>query len=130
MIRSTNTETLLRVGLAFAFIYPAVSSVLNPYSWVGYIPRFVIETTQLQPMLLLHGFGFFELFLAVWILFARNTLYPGVLAALILSLIVIFNFNQMDVIFRDIPLILVALALAQKDLLFSKPIKQKGSTDV
>lgn len=31
---------LLRVGVAFAFLYPAITSWFEPYTWLGYVPAF------------------------------------------------------------------------------------------
>lgn len=110
------TETLLRLGVSFAFLYPAVSAWFNPYAWIGYMPAFLLDLSGQHDMLLLHLFGALEIALAIWIMIGRNILIPSVIAAGILALIILFNFTQMDVLFRDVPILFmtVALALMQK----------------
>lgn len=102
---------LLRIGVAFAFIYPAVSAYFEPLSWIGFFPDFLRDTV-IDEMLLLQLFGLSEVVIALWILVGRNIFIPSVLAALYLFLIVIFNLNSLDIIFRDIPIMLMAVALA------------------
>ena len=102
---------LLRIGVAFAFIYPAVSAYFEPLSWIGFFPDFLRDTV-IDKMLLLQLFGLSEVVIALWILVGRNIFIPSVLAALYLFLIVTFNLNSLDIIFRDIPIMLMAVALA------------------
>ena len=65
----------------------------------------------LNDVLLLHLFGIFEIVLAFWILSGKNIFYPSVLAAIILLAIVLFNFGELDVLFRDISILATAVAL-------------------
>ncbi|MBI2618145.1 hypothetical protein HYW58_01710 [Candidatus Kaiserbacteria bacterium] len=104
-------DFLLRIGVAFAFLYPPISALVNPFAWVGYFPLFV---TNLFPnaILLLHTFGVIEVVIALWILSGKNIFIPSVLAVAMLVGIIVFNLSQMDVLFRDIPIILMAVALA------------------
>lgn len=111
-----NTELLLRIGVAFAFAYPAISAWFSPYSWVGYFPPFVHDAAGAHIEILLHTFGLFELGIAAWILFGKRILVPSAIAAASLFLIVVLNLQQMDVLFRDIPILLMALALVQRSL--------------
>lgn len=108
---SKTIELLLRLGVAFSFIYPPISAFISPYSWVGYIPQFV-SMLPIEAVVLLHIFGIAELLIAVWILLGKRVFIPSILAASFLTLIVAFNWAQMDVLFRDIPIILMAVCLA------------------
>lgn len=109
-------DLCLRIGVAFAFIYPPVSAWFAPFSWLGYFPGFVIEMAgQEGIMLLLHAFGVFEIVIGLWILFGKNILIPSALATAALVLIVLFNWNQMDVLFRDISIALMSLALVLRE---------------
>lgn len=107
----SKSETLLRIGVSFAFIYPAVSAWFNPYSWVGYFPGFLDTAVAPHQIEMLHLFGLVEIATAVWILFGRRIFVPAFGATVLLFLIIIFNLNQMDVLFRDIPILLMAVAL-------------------
>lgn len=109
--KSKVTELLLRIGVAFSFIYPPISAFINPYSWVGYIPQFM-TALPIEAVTLLHIFGIFELLVGAWILSGKRIFIPSILASAFLALIIIFNWTQMDVLFRDIPILLMALCIA------------------
>ena len=55
---------------------------------------------------------FWAIIIALWILRARRLRAPSVLAAGLLLLIVVFNFNDFGILFRDVSLALAALARA------------------
>ena len=102
---------LLRIGVAFAFIYPPLAALSDPYSWIGYFPKFILDNAP-NDLLLLHAFGLFEIALAIWILSGKKIFYPSIIAAGMLLGIVVFNWSQMDVLFRDLSLVFMAGALA------------------
>lgn len=105
-------DLLLRLGVAFAFVYPAVSAFFNPLAWVGYFPAFVVDIIPVGIALLI--FGVIEIVIAVWILFGKNIFIPSIVATIFLIAIVVVNWSQMDVVFRDIPIALMSLALVLK----------------
>ncbi|MDP6527631.1 MAG: hypothetical protein QF858_02005 [Candidatus Pacebacteria bacterium] len=49
--------------------------------------------------------------IALWLLSGKKIFIPSVLAALYLAGIIVFNFAQIDVIFRDVSILAMALAL-------------------
>ena len=100
----------MRIGVAFAFIYPAVAGFFTPYSWVGFFPLFMLNLVP--GTILLPIFGLFEILLATLILFTKRPFYPAVIAALVLLLILILDFKTMDIIFRDVSILLMAAVLA------------------
>lgn len=105
-----TANLLLRLGVAFAFLYPPLNAFIDPYSWVAYFPPFL---KSLAPeMFLLHAFGIVEMAIALWILSGRRIFVPSLAACAILLLIVLFNLPDFQVLFRDIPIALAALALA------------------
>jgi hypothetical protein len=53
-----------------------------------------------------------EIVIAGWILTGKRIFIPALAAAVMLAGIIIFNFGAMDVVFRDVSLMLVAIALA------------------
>ncbi len=111
MYKKINADLLLRIGVAFAFFYPPVSAFFDPYAWVGYFPPFVNSLPGIDSLMLLHIFGAIEIILGFWILFGKRIAYPSLIAAFMLAAIVVLNFNQMDVLFRDIPILLMCVAL-------------------
>jgi hypothetical protein len=103
-------ENILRLGIAFSFIYPPISALFNPYAWVGYFPAFV-STLPFDGLVLLHIFGIIEISIALWILFGKNLRIPLLFVTTMLIAIIGFNTNQLDVLFRDIPIIGMCIAL-------------------
>jgi hypothetical protein len=102
---------LLRVGVAFAFLYPPLSAIFgDPYTWFGYFPAFL--TGYVPDLVLLHAFGAVEAVIALWILSGYKIFVPSLLATLMLAGIVVFNVSQFDVVFRDLSIACMALALA------------------
>lgn len=111
LTQKVTVELLLRIGVAFSFLYPPVSAFFNPYSWVGFFPLFVTELIPIDPLSLLLIFGALEIAVGAWILFGRNIFIPSTIAAALLAFIIVFNLAQIDVLFRDIPILLMALCL-------------------
>lgn len=105
-------ELLLRIGAAFAFIYPPLSALSDPDSWLGYFPGFLLAAAGANEMLMLHAFGIIEAVIALWILFGKNIFIPSVLATVALVAIVVLNGNQFPVLFRDVSIALMTAALA------------------
>ncbi|MDO8620103.1 MAG: hypothetical protein Q7R64_02015 [bacterium] len=114
---SRTSSLLLRIALAFAFLYPAYGFWKHADTWIGYIPSVLKNADILvrmgisQNILLLLIAGF-HILIALWLLSGWRLLIPLLISAVFLGSIVYFNFNQLDVLFRDISLALVALALA------------------
>ncbi len=111
-MRKNKIDLLLRVGVAFAFVYPAVSAFFNPLAWVGYFPVFVGDIIPIG--IALSIFELIEIAVAAWILFGKNIFVPSLIATVLLLAIVVVNFQQMDVVFRDIPIAAMSLILALK----------------
>ncbi len=105
------SHLLLRIGAAFAFLYPPVAALLDPVSWLAYFPPF-LRALPVPEMALLHGFGILEVLIAFWILSGKRIFVPSALATLLLLGIVLFNWNQLDVLFRDLSLAALTGALA------------------
>lgn len=101
---------VLRVALAIPFLYAAIASLLQPESWVGFLPQWV--STLLPVEFTLTLFAFYELALGVWLLSRRKTFLASSVAALTLSAIILTNLGALEIVFRDVGLLLVAVALA------------------
>lgn len=104
------SQFILRLGVAFAFLYPPINAITNPFDWIGYFPPFMHGI--LSDMLMLHLFGIIEVIIAVWILIGRDIFWPSLAAFFLLVAIVLFNMNNFVVIFRDLSIAAAALALA------------------
>lgn len=101
----------LKAGLVFAFLYPPIAAFFDPASWIGYFPLFMRESIH-NDLLLLNLFGALEISLALWILFGKRIFYPSIIAASALIVIVVSNWNNFDVLFRDLSVAALAIALA------------------
>jgi hypothetical protein len=112
-----RVDWILRVGLAFAFLFPAADAIVDPYSWLGYFPTFVLQlahAANVPDLLLLHSFGALEVVIALWLLSGWRLLWPSCLALAMLLAIVLLDSpgGQLEVLFRDISIAAIALALA------------------
>src|SRR5579863_2998872 len=110
MNQKTLAFSLLRCAIASVFAYAAIASFITPDNWIGYFPLFLRHI--IPQSLLLTGFSVYELTLAVWLLTGKFTFFAAILAAVTLSGIIIFNIDQLDIVFRDFTIILAALSLA------------------
>lgn len=111
MRREQLAHGLLRTGAAFAFLYPPLAAVFDPVSWFSYFPHF-IRALPIDSLVLLHGFGAVEIVLALWVLSGWKIRVPAFLMTVILLAIVASNPAQMDIVFRDLSIAAVTLALA------------------
>lgn len=101
---------LLRVGVAFAFLFPPINAYFYPDSWIGYFPSFVHGFVP--DLVLLHSFGIVEIIIAGWILSGKKIFLPSLVAGLMLVSIVLVNLNNFEILFRDLSIAVMAFALA------------------
>ena len=106
---SNIAASLLRVGLAIVFLYAGVASILHPEAWMIFLPS--ILTAHFSADLLLKLFSAYQFVLVVWLVSGWKVRYAAALCALTLIGIVITNINALDITFRDIALVFMALAL-------------------
>ncbi|MBI3630908.1 MAG: hypothetical protein HY221_01045 [Candidatus Sungbacteria bacterium] len=111
MKAGTWPHVILRIGVAFAFLYPPYAALGDPVSWFSYFPEFIKQSPIPEPVLL-HGFGLVEVVIAVWILSGKRIFFPSAVATILLCAIVFFNLSGFDVVFRDLALAAMSLALA------------------
>jgi uncharacterized membrane protein YphA (DoxX/SURF4 family) len=75
------SSPLLRLGLAFVFLWFGVSQIINPSAWIAYIPDWVVNNSPVDSTILIYlnaGFeiifgsalflGFFTRFVAFFLL--------------------------------------------------------------
>ena len=100
---------LLRSGLAIVFLFAAVDATLNPTSWVGFIPLWV--QAIVPGAMLLPAFSLFEALLALMLLSGRALNLTAGISSATLFFIVIINLGALDILFRDIAILFMSLAL-------------------
>lgn len=101
---------LLRIGLALVFLYAATAALLHPGDWIGFIP--VWARSLFPAKLLLDGFSFYQLILALWLIIGKKIFFAAILSALTVAGIIFANVGALDITFRDIAIFFSALALA------------------
>ena len=101
---------LLRIGLAFVFIYAGISIFIEPSSWMGFIPGFVDVIISKEILLYVHG-GM-DILLGAWLLSNKKAFYASIVSSIFVFGIIIFNISSLDIIFRDVGILLSSLALA------------------
>ncbi|MGH7158071.1 MAG: hypothetical protein ACREGD_03295 [Candidatus Saccharimonadales bacterium] len=105
---------LLRAGLAIVLAYAAVSSLVTPEDWVGYLPDFARSVVDAN--LLLGVFSVYQLGLVVWLASGWRLELAGLACAATFAGIVAANTALLPITFRDIALTFAALALASLSL--------------
>jgi len=105
-----KASLLLRFGLATVFLYAAISSLVSPRDWIGYVPDFV--QVLLSAEVALTGLSIVELILAAWLVSGVYVRYAALVAATLLAGVTISNLSLLPISFRDIGLFFAALALA------------------
>lgn len=104
-----NGILFLKVGVSFAFLYPAISAFIDPSQWIGYVPTWIdlfIPRETFLPV-----FSTFEILIALAILLS-NKVFPAVVAGVMLISIVILNRSEFSVVFRDLSIAAMAFGLA------------------
>ena len=110
MKKLEKVSLILRLALAFSFIYVAIASFITPQNWVGFLPDFLLGNFITYGFYLL-GFSLYEFLLGLWLLSNKQTYYASILSSITLALITITNLSQIDIIFRDVSLFLASIAL-------------------
>ncbi len=105
-----DASFFLRIGLAFVFIYAAVSAFLNPQEWIGYVPDFIGNSATRSYFLLAHDV--IEFGLGLWLLSGRKTFLAAIVSSVFLAGIIFANLGAMVMVFRDVGLFFAAVALA------------------
>ena len=105
-----NASFFLRIGLAFVFIYAAVSAFFNPDAWIAFVPNFIGNSITKGYFLFAHEVA--NLAIGLWLLSGRKTFYAASLSALALVGIVLVNLGSFLIVFRDVGLFFAAVALA------------------
>lgn len=100
---------LLRVGLASVLLYAAISSLVTPSDWVGYLPHMLTTHTSADKALKL--ISIYQIVLALWLLSGWYRLYAAGLATLTFLGIVLTNLGVFAITFRDLTMVFSSLAL-------------------
>jgi uncharacterized membrane protein len=100
----------LRLGLAFVFLFAAVTALLYPANYYKFVPPFI--SAYMSKDLFLMIYGGYEVLLAIWILVGKWSFYSSLLAAATLFGLTVLNLNEFNITFRNVSIICGAFALA------------------
>jgi uncharacterized membrane protein len=109
-MNNKRVSLILRIALAFSFIYAAISAFTTPNNWVGFIPDF-LPGNFITYAYYLTIFSVIEIALGLWLLSNKKVKYAAIVSAIVLAGITVFNLGAIDIVFRDVSLFLVAVAL-------------------
>jgi uncharacterized membrane protein YphA (DoxX/SURF4 family) len=108
--KNTNiARCLIQIGLAVVFFYAAISQLRSPNDWTAYLPNLLNSSISL--ITLVKVVAVFELALGTWLLSGKYLKLAGLVCALTLGGILVFNLSQLIITFRDIGLLFMSLAL-------------------
>jgi len=105
-----TAERVLRIGIAFSFLYAGLSIIINPIAWSAFVPLWISNIFPGNTFLFSHGIT--DIVIALWLLSGRAIYYGALVAAFFLLLIVVVNLGALDIVFRDISIFFAAIALA------------------
>lgn len=104
------TSLLLRIGLALIFVYAAVAAWLAPNDWIGFLPTVVADSSS--GALALQLWGGIEIGVALWLLSGKKAVWSGLVSAFLLLGVIVQNITLFEIVFRDIAILFMALALS------------------
>lgn len=106
--KKISPEIILRLGLGLTFIYVGLQSLLDPLSWIGFLPYWL--TPIIHPAIALKIHAIVSLIIGVSLLTGFKLKIFSILAFLELAAILIF-YGVDNVTFRDFGLATAAIAL-------------------
>ena len=122
MLPKENLPSLfIRTGVAFTFLFAALSAYLYPVVYLQYFPDFILK--NFPAVLLLHMFGVYEILLAVWLLTRKWPKASAIMAMLTILAITVVNLSFFSIVFRNVSIFFSCVALY---FLENKPTTEKS----
>lgn len=109
MEKTNLISFFLRLALSIPFLYAAIAAFLTPESWIGFLPSWVGIIMPVE--IALGAFSIYQIVLSLWLLSGKWLKYSSLLASLTLLGITVFNVGVLDIVFRDVGLLLAAVSL-------------------
>lgn len=100
---------ILSLGLAFVFLYAGVASLMNPQLWASYLPQFMGNFIALD--VAIKFIAVYEIVLGLLLVSSKFRKIAAALSALTLAGIIVSSLNQFVITFRDVGLLMMAVAL-------------------
>ena len=106
---------LIRLGLAFVFIYFGIDKFFNPDIWGSYVPSTFANLLPFNLNTFMYLNGIFEIIIAI-LLFPQKTRRSAALLSVLFLVGIIISLPWSEISVRDVGLLFMALAL-----FFEKP---------
>ena len=100
---------LFRASITSAYLYAGLGSLLDPNSWIGFLPGFMQNSGFGLTALTI--FSIIEIILSIWIISGKKAYLSATTSSLIMFFIIIFNLELLDIVFRDIPILFASIGL-------------------
>jgi uncharacterized membrane protein YphA (DoxX/SURF4 family) len=100
---------LIRIGLAFVFLYAAVFMTISPEKYIDYFPKFMRDLVP--GYTLLHIFAIFEVIHSFFLIIGKFKFINAIISFLTMLSLTVVNLDKFSVLFRNVSIILSALAL-------------------
>jgi hypothetical protein len=123
MSNTSFAKWLLRIGIAFVYVYAAVEIYLHPDNFLKYVPKVILDYVQLDLFLLV--FGVLEIVLSVWLLSGWKGHYSSIISVVMIAGIVVFNPEYFQILFRNVAIGFGGLALLVLELRKNKEEKMQ-----
>ncbi len=100
---------LIRIGLAFVFLYAAIFMTLDPDKYIIYFPNFMRELVPGHT--LLHAFAVFEVILSLFLILGLFPFFTAFVSFITMFALTVVNLEYFSSLFRNVSIIMSALAL-------------------
>ena len=112
------TRIMLRLGLAYIFLYAGIDAIREPNVWAGFLPPIAFKYAPMK--LVLDSFSVSQLLLAAALLWNKTSFYAAAVSAATLIGITVSSLimdpSSILIVFRDIGLVFASVALMFADL--------------
>lgn len=103
------SSLLIRIGLAFVFLYAALYMTISPEKYIDYFPKFMRDLVP--GYTLLHVFATFEVILSFFLIIGKFNFITAIISFITMFALTAVNLDRFPVLFRNVSIILSALAL-------------------
>lgn len=99
----------LRIAIAFALLYPAISSFINPDKWAAAMPQLVSHFVAVKTFMII--FAGYEFLFALLILIKPDPFAPCIIVFLISAALAGLSFRDFSVVYPNMTLAFAALSM-------------------
>ena len=112
-MKNPATSLILRLGLAYLFLYAGIDGLREPAVWVDYVPN--VLPNLVSQMSLLDFASFLQIAVALFLLWKPMASYAALIGVGLLLGITFGNLAAFLVVFRDLALAFMALAVVVEE---------------